>query len=162
MSDTCTVEIGLLKKHPCGLPAATKCANCEQPLCAKHAAPKMSAGKKLFLCPECAKAWKQIDDIPKPGPATATKPAEPPKPPAAAPKPAAVPKPAPAEKKPEPAVEHSGALEFTPGKPAAPEKKPEPAPAPAAKSPTPPPAGGKFELSIEQSAPPEPKPDDKK
>jgi hypothetical protein len=166
MSDTCTVEIGLLKKHACGAPAATKCANCEQPLCAKHAAPKMSAGKKVFLCPECAKAWKQIGDIPEPAPAAATKPAEPPKPAAAAPQPAAAaPKPAavapkPAPKAPEPAAEASGPLEFTPGKPAAPEKKPEPAP--AAKPPAPPPSGGKFELSIEQSAPPEPKPDDKK
>ena len=175
MSDTCTVEIGLLKKHACGAPAATKCANCEQPLCAKHAAPKMSEGKKLFLCPECAKAWKQIGDIPEPAPAAAApaekKPAAAPPKPAPAPKPESVPKPvpvapkpAPEEKKPQPAAEHSGALEFTPGKPAAPEKKPEPAPAPAAapKAPAAPPAGGKFELSIEQSAPPEPKPEDKK
>lgn len=168
MTDTCTVEVGLLKKHPCGAAAATKCANCEQPLCAKHAAPKMSGGKKVFLCPECAKAWKQIGDLPEPAPTAAPKPAEPPKPAAAAPKPAAVPKPAPvaakpapAQKKPEPATEHSGALEFSPGTPAAPEKKPEPAP--AAKTPAPPPpSGGKFELSIEHSAPAEPKPDEKK
>lgn len=169
MTDTCTVETGLLKKHPCGAPAATRCANCEQPLCAKHAAPKMSAGKKLILCPECAKAWKQIGDLPEPA-ATPPKPAAspakpaaaPPKPAAAAPKPpAAVPKPA-AAPKPAPAVEHSGALEFTPGRPPAPEKKPDPVSTPAAKAPAPPPAGGKLELSIEQSAPPEPKSDDKK
>ena len=164
MSETCTVETGLLKKHACGAPAATKCANCEQPLCAKHAAPKMSAGKKLFLCPECAKAWKQIGDLPEPAAAPAEKnpPAAPAKPPA--PKPAAAPKPAPAPaaKKPEPAVEHSGALEFTPGnKPSAPEKKAEPPPSPPS-TPAPAPVPGKFELSIEQSAPPEPKPDEKK
>lgn len=168
MSDTCTVEIGLLKKHPCGVAAATKCANCEQPLCAKHAAPKMSAGKKLFLCPECAKAWKEIGDLPEPAPAAAapaekSPPAAPPKPAAVAPKPAAVaPKPAAApEKKPQPASEHSGALEFTPGKPAAPEKKVEPPPAPPPSTPAPAPTPGKFELSIEQSAPPQPK-DEKK
>jgi hypothetical protein len=69
---------------------------------------------------------------------------------------------APAEKKPQPAVEHSGALEFTPGKPSAPEKKAEPAPTPKPPAAPAAPAGGKFELSIEQSAPPEPTPEDKK
>jgi hypothetical protein len=124
MSETCTVEVGLLKKHACGMAAATKCANCEQPLCAKHAAPKMSAGRKLFLCPECAKAWKEIGDLPAaaPQPAAASKPpAMPPKPAAAAPKPApkpAAPPPAPAAGKSGLSLEESmPPLEF-------PEKKP--------------------------------------
>src|SRR3954463_9507668 len=106
MTDTCTVEVGLLKKHPCGVAAVTKCANCEQPLCAKHAAPKISAGKKVFLCPECAKAWKQIGDLPEPAPAPAPVDRTPA---AAAPKPAPVAaKPAPAQKKPEPASPPAG------------------------------------------------------
>jgi hypothetical protein len=123
--EQCTVETGLLKKKPCGQNAVAKCANCEQPLCTKHAIPQMSAGKKAFLCPECAKAWKQqektmggLPDTPAAMlPPGAKKPAEAPKPAAAAkPAPAAA-KPAaakPAEKKPEPPVEHSGPLEFTP------------------------------------------------
>jgi hypothetical protein len=179
MSDTCTVEVGLLKKHPCGAPAATKCVNCEQPICAKHAAPKMADGKKVFLCPECARAWKEsekLGDIPAPAPAAAPAAAAPPAAPkpaaAVAPKPAAVaPKPAavapkPAAKPPAPAAETSGPLEFTPGKPAAPEKKAESAAAPTPPAPPPAPAGGKTELSIEESMPPlefpEKKPGDKK
>jgi hypothetical protein len=138
---TCTVEVGLLKKHACGANAVTKCVNCEQPLCAKHALPRMSGAKKVFLCQECAHAWKESEKLgdipatPATPPAAAKKPPEPVKPAAAAPKPAPA---KPAAKKPEPAAEHSGALEFTPGKPA------EPAAAPPA---------GKTELSIEQSAP---------
>jgi hypothetical protein len=115
--EQCTVETGLLKKKPCGQNAVAKCANCEQPLCTKHAIPQMSAGKKAFLCPECAKAWKQqektmgaLPDTPAAAPG-AKKPAEAPKPAAAKAAPAAA---KPAEKKPEPPVEHSGPLEFTP------------------------------------------------
>ena len=121
--DTCTVETGLLRKKPCGEKATTKCANCEQSLCAKHAVPRMSAGKKTFLCPECAKAWKQqektVGELP-PTPASALpsqaekKPAD--KPAAHAPSAATAKAPAP-EKKPEPPpIEHSGPLEFTPSK----------------------------------------------
>jgi hypothetical protein len=123
--DVCTVETGLLKKKPCGEPAVTKCGNCEQPLCKKHAVPQASAGQRKpggFLCPECAKAWKAqekamgpIEGTPASAPG-AKKPAEQPKAPAAAAKPA------PAEKKPEPPVEHSGPLEFTP-EPKKPEEK---------------------------------------
>ena len=124
--DACTVETGLLKKKPCGEPAVTKCANCEQPLCKKHAVPQTSAGQRKpagFLCPECAKAWKAqekamgpIEGAPASSPA-AKKSAEPAKPPAAAKAPAAAAKPAPAEKKPAPPPdEHSGPLEFTPSK----------------------------------------------
>lgn len=165
--DTCTVEVGLLKKHPCGATAVAKCGNCEQPLCTKHAAGRMSGGKKIFLCPECNRAWKEsekLGEIPStpaaapvaPAPAPGSKkPAEAPKPAAAAPKPPAGAKPA--EKKPEPAEEHSGALEFSPGKPAGPKPAPPPAPAPEVKKPEPP-KTGKTELSLEDSAPP----DDKK
>src|SRR5574341_374394 len=77
--DTCTVETGLLKKKPCGETAVSKCGNCEQPLCGKHAVGRMSAGKKIFLCPDCAKAWKEQEKVmgepsaphaaPKPAPA---------------------------------------------------------------------------------------------
>lgn len=114
--ETCVVEVGLLKKKPCGGNAVTKCANCEIPLCAKHAVAQMSAGKKTMLCPECARAWKQsektlgeLPDAPASAPHAEKKPAEQPKA-AAAPKAAA-----PAAKKPEPPPEeHSGPLEFTP------------------------------------------------
>jgi hypothetical protein len=129
--DTCTVETGLLRKHPCGEKATTKCANCEQSLCAKHAVPRTSAGKRTFLCPECAKAWKQqektVGELPS-TPASALppqaekKPADKPAPAAHAPaakaplaKPPAAKPPAP-EKKPEPPQEDSGPLEFTPSK----------------------------------------------
>jgi hypothetical protein len=118
MTDICTVETGLLKKKPCGEPAVSKCANCEQPLCAKHRVPQTSAGKRTggFLCPECARAWreseKRLGDLPE-TPASALPPqAE--KPVAA--KPSPVPRAPPAaQKKPAPPpVEESGPLEFTP------------------------------------------------
>jgi hypothetical protein len=106
--DTCTFETGLLKKKTCGQPAVGKCANCEQPLCAKHRVPRTSAGKKTLLCPECARAWQEsekvLGDLP-PTPASALPPQ--------AEKPAAD-KPAAAQKKPEPPpAEQSGPLEFT-------------------------------------------------
>jgi hypothetical protein len=139
--DTCSIEVGLLRKHPCGETAVTKCANCEQSLCAKHAVATMSAGKKTMLCPECAKAWKAqekaVGTVPSaPAPAAAKKPAEAPK--AAAPKPAAKPAPAPvaaakpAEKKPSLSIEQTGSLDIKPAAAAAPkpedsglDKKPE-------------------------------------
>ncbi len=128
MAETCTIETGLLKKKPCGQSAVTKCANCEQPLCAKHATSMMSGGKKTMLCGECAKAWKEQAKTMGDLPATpaAKKPPEAPKP--AAPKPAAAapasqrpaaaaaPKPKPPAKKPEPSIDDTGALEFTPSK----------------------------------------------
>lgn len=131
--DTCTIETGLLRKHPCAEKAVTRCANCEQALCAKHAVATMSGGKKTMLCPECAKAWKQqektmgaVPSAPAPTPAAAAKPAEAPK--AAAHKPPpATPKPAPAAK-PGLALDQTGPLDFKPApaaaKPA--EKKPDP------------------------------------
>ena len=68
--NTCTIEVGLLRKHPCGLPSVAKCANCEQPLCAKHAVPQMSGGKKVFLCAECAEAWTKSEKDEKSAAAT--------------------------------------------------------------------------------------------
>ena len=104
MEGTCAVEVGLLKKKPCGAKAVSKCANCEIGLCSKHAVGQMSGGKKVFLCPECAKAWKAVGDVPL-TPAAAPKKAETPA--AAAAKPAAPvakaatpPKPAPQAAKP--------------------------------------------------------------
>lgn len=64
--ETCTVETGLLRKAACGGAAVAKCANCEQPLCTKHAIPQLSAtGKKTgaFLCAECEKARKQHEKL---------------------------------------------------------------------------------------------------
>ena len=126
MEGTCAVEVGLLKKKPCGAKAVSKCANCEIGLCSKHAVGQMSGGKKVFLCPECAKAWKAVGDIPtaapvkKPdAPAAAPKPAAavakaatPPKPAAAPAKPAAVKE----EKKEEHKPDDDAPLEFTPTK----------------------------------------------
>jgi len=125
--ETCTIETGLFKKKPCGATAVTRCKNCEQPLCSKHAVAQLGAGKKIFLCEECAKAWvknekeakaaaalKQQREIMQGG---AKKPAP------AAPRPQAAQaqnkpaQPAQAQKKPEPPAEHSGPLEFTPSKP---------------------------------------------
>src|SRR5258706_4971484 len=130
--DVCTVETGLLHKKPCGHASVAKCGNCEQPLCSKHAEPQISAGKKTFLCHECARAWKQsektVGTLPSTPaamvpPAAAKKPAEPAKAPAAAkaPAPKAPPakappaKAAPTAKKTEPALADSGPPRFQPG-----------------------------------------------
>jgi hypothetical protein len=51
--DTCAVEVGLLKKHPCAQNGVAHCANCEMALCTKHAVPQLSANKQrtgMFLC----------------------------------------------------------------------------------------------------------------
>jgi hypothetical protein len=119
--ETCTVETGLLRKAPCGNTAVAKCANCEQPLCTKHAVAQLSAtGKKtgVFLCAECNAAQRQIAKTvaakplaaaPKPVAPLAKPAAAPPKPPAAPSKPAAAPSQPPAENS-------DGSIEFTPGK----------------------------------------------
>ncbi len=127
--DTCTVETGLLKKKACGQPAVGKCANCEQALCSKHRVPQTSGGRKTggYLCPECARAWRESEKRLGELPATPAS-ALPPQPEKQAPERPAAPirtaKPAPAaQKKPEPPpVEHSGPLEFTP-EPKKPEEK---------------------------------------
>ena len=119
--DTCTIEVGLLRKHPCGEKAVTKCANCEQALCVKHTVTTMSGGKKTMLCAECAKAWKKMGDVPdsaavkKPeAPAAAPKPAPVAAKAATPQKPGAV-KPV-AVKKEEEKKPDDGPLEFTPSK----------------------------------------------
>ena len=129
--DPCTVETGLLKKKPCGQASVTRCENCEQPLCTKHAVAQLkpnglTSGK--FKCKECHLAHREHDKIAPPSEPSvapaAKKPAEPGKPApaaagAAAPAAKAAPKEAPKEA-PKP-VDDGGALEFTPSKP--PEKK---------------------------------------
>jgi hypothetical protein len=62
--DTCAVEVGLLKKKPCGQAAAAKCANCEMALCGKHAVAQMNERRMKtgkFMCPECDKAQRAYD-----------------------------------------------------------------------------------------------------
>lgn len=114
--DTCTIEVGLLKKKPCGHPAATHCANCEQPLCSQHALPELSAaGKKTgkFLCKECQAAGRAIAKSEAAhSPAPAKKPAGAPQPPGAVP---AAPAKAPAESKPA-EKKDDGGIDFTPTK----------------------------------------------
>ena len=59
--DTCSVETGLLRKKPCGHPAVTHCANCEQPLCKDHSVPQLTeSGQRSgkFICHECVAALK--------------------------------------------------------------------------------------------------------
>src|SRR6185295_5411157 len=130
--DTCAVEVGLLKKKPCGQNGVAHCANCEMALCTKHAVAQLSPTKQRtgkFMCEECDKAQKSAEKgmaaaphhtPPKPAAAPAPRPAAPaPKPAAAAPKPAA---PAPAVAPTQPAgkqefkLEDTGPIEFTPTK----------------------------------------------
>ena len=131
--DSCAVEVGLLKKHPCGQNAVAKCANCEMAICVKHAI-RQTGGK--FMCAECDRANRTVDTSPttpaKPVGAPAAKPAAPAAPaakaPAAAPA-AKAPAPAPAAAAKAPAVaptqpagkqelklEDTGPIEFTPEK----------------------------------------------
>jgi hypothetical protein len=113
--DTCTVETGLLKKKPCGNPSVTRCANCEQPLCSKHAVAQLKeSGLKSgkFMCKDCDTARAEVAAL-APAPHAVKKPAEAakPAPAAATAQPAA--KPAPVEPKP---ADDGGAIEFTPSK----------------------------------------------
>ncbi len=132
-SATCSVEVGLLRKKPCGHAAVAECSNCSQPLCIEHALPQLAeSGKRSgkFLCKECSVALKEHDksiaavarsqeekkkaEMAKAAMAGIVQPAKKPAAPAAAPaKPAAPaaadPKAAEAAKK-----DDSGALEFTP------------------------------------------------
>jgi hypothetical protein len=140
--DICQVETGLLMKKPCGQPGVTKCLNCEQALCSKHATPLVNEGGHKtgkFMCKECFAAQKEAAKLlPKTPPAGAKKPDAPA---AAAPKPAVAPKPpapkpaapapaaakagaAPAKpaEKPGLSMDDSGPLEFTPSKPPADKK----------------------------------------
>ena len=119
--DTCTIEVGLLRKKPCGEAASAKCANCEQALCVKHALPLLSpTGRKTgnFMCQECMTAHKKAEkDSPPVVVAAQPKPA--------APAPSADKKPMPApvalkteepKKEEEPKKDDDAPLEFTPTK----------------------------------------------
>jgi hypothetical protein len=128
--ETCTVETGLLRKKPCGQLSITKCANCEQPLCGKHAIAQLSTtGRKTgkFLCADCNAAQRQYEETAVPAPATPAKPADKrqPEPGAATahPKPAATPAPAtkpapaaPAAPAKPPEENSDGSIDFTPTK----------------------------------------------
>jgi hypothetical protein len=132
--DTCALEVGLLKKKPCGSAAVAKCANCEMALCAKHAVRQKNA---KFMCDECSKAQRAYEkNVGDSAPASAA-------PPKAA---------APAAKSGAPAA-----------KPAAPAAKP-PAPGPAAKAPAVAPTqpAGKQEFKLEETGPIEFTPEKKK
>lgn len=124
--DTCAVETGLLKKKPCGQPAATHCANCEMAICSKHATHEMAGGRRTgkFLCKECYAARKEFEkNVPASEPAAEKKPAAP-APAGAAPaaKPAAAPAAPAAAAKPKEAPKEEAKhdddapLEFTPSK----------------------------------------------
>jgi hypothetical protein len=111
--DTCTVETGLLKKKPCGNASVTRCANCEQPLCSKHAvAQHTESGKHSgkFMCKDCDAARAQVAALAPPP--QVKKPAEAAKPAAAA-APTEPARAAPAQPKP---ADDGGAIEFTPSK----------------------------------------------
>ena len=111
--ETCTVETGLLRKAPCGNTAATKCANCEQPLCTRHAIAQLNAGRKTgkFLCADCNATDRQYQETAPAAAQPAAKAPAPAKPAAAPARPAA----SPAEPKPPP-EEPSGGIDFTPEK----------------------------------------------
>jgi hypothetical protein len=128
--DTCALEVGLLKKKPCGSAAVAKCANCEMALCAKHAVKQKNA---KFMCDECSKAQRAYEkNVGDSAPATAAPPkaaapAAKPGAPAAKPAAPAAKAPAPAAKAPavaptQPAgkqefkLDETGPLEFTPEK----------------------------------------------
>ena len=129
--ESCAAETGLLKKKPCGQAAVAKCANCEMPLCSKHALAQFSANKQRtgkFMCAECDRAQREHEKLaPAPRPAAqarapqaAAKPAAPAaKPAAPAATPTPMPKDAPATQpggKKELSLEDSQPLEFTPSK----------------------------------------------
>jgi hypothetical protein len=130
--ETCTVETGLLKKKPCGQASVTRCENCEQPLCSKHAIAQLKpnglkSGK--FMCKECDAARREFEKNNPPEAAAEKKPAEAPK--GAAASPAAQKAPAaPAQKAAPPAAkpaeekhDDGAPLEFTPSKPKPPAEK---------------------------------------
>jgi hypothetical protein len=61
---TCSIEVGFLRKKPCGHAAVAACQNCEQPLCADHAIAQLTEGGKRtgkFMCKECTDAAKEYD-----------------------------------------------------------------------------------------------------
>jgi hypothetical protein len=121
--ESCTVETGLLRKTPCGHTAVAKCANCEQPLCTKHAIAQLNEAQKKtgkFLCAECNAADRRFQASAPVAATPAAKPAAPPAKPAAAPPakpPAGAAAPGASAKPPEKPEENSdGSIEFTPSK----------------------------------------------
>lgn len=137
--DTCALEVGLLKKKPCGGAAVAKCANCEMALCAKHAVRQKNA---KFMCDECSKAQRAYEkNVGDSAPASAA----PPKAAAPAAKPGA---PAAKPAAPEAKAPASAA------KPGAPAAK-APAPAAAAKAPAVAPTqpAGKQEFKLDETGP---------
>lgn len=124
--DTCTIETGLLRKHPCGHTAVARCLNCDQPLCVAHSVAQLTEGGKRtgkFMCHECDTAAKEhaktmaavarsheakkLAALDKAAREQAAAPAAPKKPAVSAPQAPAQPAPAEPPKEPE-------ALEFTP------------------------------------------------
>jgi hypothetical protein len=60
--DTCTIEVGLLRKHPCGKAGVAHCLNCEQALCVEHAVAQLTEGGSRtgkYMCKECTAAAKE-------------------------------------------------------------------------------------------------------
>jgi hypothetical protein len=126
---TCTIETGLLRKHPCGKAGVAVCLNCEQHLCLDHAVPQLSeSGQRTgkFMCKECTAAAKEHAKVmagvarnqeakkaaafDKMAREVAAAPPAPPK------KPVSTPAPAPAQPAAAEAPKPSEALEFTPSK----------------------------------------------
>jgi|CXWL01.1.fsa_nt_gi hypothetical protein len=59
---TCTIEVGLLRKHPCGKAGVAHCLNCDQPLCVEHSVAQLSesgARTGKSMCHECTAAAKE-------------------------------------------------------------------------------------------------------
>ena len=110
--ESCATETGLLKKKPCGQPAVAKCANCEMPLCSKHAVPQLSSTRQRtgkFMCAECARAEREADRM-----APVAKPSVKPAPAGAAAAKGAPP--APAKPAAKPQESSDGSIDFTPSK----------------------------------------------
>jgi hypothetical protein len=60
--NTCSIEVGLLRKKPCGHTAVASCTNCDQPLCIEHAVAQLNEGGHKtgkFMCGECVEAAKE-------------------------------------------------------------------------------------------------------
>jgi len=123
----CSIEVGLLRKKPCGKAGVAHCLNCDQPLCVEHSVAQLSdMGQRTgkFMCHECTAAAKEhaksmaavaraqeakkLAALDKQAREVAAAPATPPKKPAAPPPPAP-PQPAAAEAPKAPEV-----FEFTP------------------------------------------------
>lgn len=118
--EPCTVETGLLRKSPCGHTSVAACANCERPLCGKHAVAQLgAAGKKTgtFLCPDCDAAFRQYDKsmVAVARSAGAAASAQAAKQAPEQPKPAAAPA-TPTDAPAKPAESSDGGIDFTPSK----------------------------------------------